>query len=333
MKIFYIEWNDADQRLDKFLKKLFPLATRWLIYKLNRKEKIKISSDGMKFKKQDNEYKLQVWEQVKIFLTDEDFEILQQKPEKQNFSSAEKSVVLKQDIVYEDASLLVMNKNPWINVHPWENKSKEASLIEIVHDYLWDKFSSLTFRPSLVHRLDRDTSWIVVIAKKKDILTRLVNDFKTHNNIKKIYFALVLWKMPAQSWKIEEKLSRTENAHNENKVKIDKDGKEAITYYKVLQEHIFKTKNGEEIISELEIEIQTGRMHQIRVHLANLWNPIIGDKVYWNKSFNHYICQEFHFCRQELHSWKLEFFHYDLNKKVLLEARMKEDMKNFIDKL
>lgn len=333
MKIFSIKWNDADQRLDKFLKKLFPLATRWLIYKLNRKEKIKISSDGMKFKKQDNEYKLQIWEQVKIFLTDEDFEILQQKPEKQQSFSAEKSVVLKQDIVYEDASLLVMNKNPWINVHPWENKSKEASLIEIVHDYLWDKFSSLTFRPSLVHRLDRDTSWIVIIAKKKDILTRLVNDFKTHNNIKKIYFALVLWKMPAQSWKIEEKLSRTENAHNENKVKIDKDWKEAITYYKVLKEHIFKTKNGEEIISELEIEIQTGRMHQIRVHLANLLNPIIGDKVYWNKSFNHYICQEFGFCRQALHAWKLEFFHYERNKKILLEARLKEDMKNFIDKL
>lgn len=333
MKIFFIGADDANQRLDKFLKKLFPQATRGLIYKINRKWKIKISIDGINFLKQDNEYKLPLNSQVKIFLSDTDFSLLQAKKEENKIMYWEKNILKKEDIVYEDGSILLINKNPWINVHPWENKSKEASLIELVHDYFWETLTSLTFRPSLVHRLDRDTSWIVVIAKKKDMLTRLVNDFKTHNSIKKIYFALVLWKLPSKEWKIEENLTRIENATKENKVKIDKNGKNALTYYKVLNEYILETKNGKEIISELEIEIQTGRMHQIRVHLAYIWNPIIGDKLYWNKSFNHYICQEFGFCRQALHAWKLEFFHYERNKKILLEARLKEDMKNFIDKL
>lgn len=75
--------------------------------------------------------------------------------------------LLKEDIVFEDADLLVLNKPSWINVHPWDHKTKETNIIAQVQDYLWDKLNSLTFKPSLIYRIDRDTSGILLIAKKK----------------------------------------------------------------------------------------------------------------------------------------------------------------------
>ena len=228
MKLFTIEENDADQRLDKFLKKLFPWATRSLIYKFNRKDKIKIKFDWSegKFKKRDNEYKLQVWDEIKIFLSDSEFDILTKNPENTALTPnssplgerGRKMVVDKKDIVFEDGHLLVLNKNPGVNVHPWDFKTKELSLITMVHDYLWWKLDSLTFKPSLIHRIDRDTSWIIMIAKKKQILTRLVADLKDHKKIKKTYYALVLWKISSESWTITKKLLRIENAKKTAKV-------------------------------------------------------------------------------------------------------------------
>jgi len=331
MQIFDINENDANQRLDKFLKKLFPKATRSLIYKLNRKWKIKISQDGKIFHKKDNEYKIQKWEKVKIFLSDKDIQILREEEKREEMQKKER--FQEQDIVYQDGDILVVNKSSWINVHPWDHKTNEISLIHLVQDYLWEKLNSLTFRPSLVHRIDRDTSWIVIIAKKKEALSSLVNDFKTHENIKKIYYALVIWKMPQKKWKIEKRLERIENAKNENKVKVSEKWKEAITLYEVIWEKEMKTEKWIIIISELKIEIKTGRMHQIRVHLADNNTPILWDKTYGDKSLNYYVCQKYGLCRQALHAWQIEFLHPIKKKKVFLEARLKDDMKKFLDNL
>lgn len=171
MKLFKIEENDANQRLDKFLRKLFPNAVRSLIFKLNRKNKIKVKfqTSEWKFKKRDNEYKLQVWDEIKIFLSDEEFKKLSERPLSQPFPQGEKGVIHfdKRNIVFEDGDLFVVNKEAWINVHPGDYKTKESNLIAQVQDYLGEKLNSLTFKPSLVHRIDRDTSWILLIAKKK----------------------------------------------------------------------------------------------------------------------------------------------------------------------
>ena len=376
MEIFKIEENDANQRLDKFLKKLFPNATRSLIYKLNRKEKIKIKPSSLtlfteeegdnsnKFKKKDNEYKLQIWDEVKIFLSDEEFEKLScikgnsENKELLHFdwflplqkwhNEDTKNVVFprplgegrvrtkeldKNDIVFEDSHLLVLNKPAWINVHPGDFKTKEISVIQQVQDYLWDKLNSLTFKPSLVHRIDRDTSGILIIAKKKDILSRLMKDFKDHKKVKKTYYAIVLWKLSRNEWTIKKKLERIENAQNENKVQISENWQIAITHYKLLKEHNLQTKEGNITISELEVEIETWRMHQIRVHLASLWNPILWDKNYWDKKMNAFFSRNFWLNRQALHAWKIEFFHYWREKDIQLEARVKEDLKSFVGKL
>ena len=196
MKQFTITENDANQRLDKFLKKLLPNASKTLIFKFNRKDKIKIKFDWSewKFKKRDNEYKIQIWDEIKIFLTDDDFVELQQVKENTNLPEEWERIKFdKVDIVFEDSDLFIINKTSGINVHPADHKTKETNIIAQVQDYLGDKLNSLTFKPSLIHRIDRDTSGILMIAKKKDILSRLVNDFKSHEKVKKTYCKLSMF--------------------------------------------------------------------------------------------------------------------------------------------
>lgn len=326
MKQFTITENDAGQRLDKFLKKIFPNASASLVYKINRKNKIKING-----KKQDNEYKLQVGEEIKIFLNDDEFQTLSQKQEVKKEESREKFDT--KNIVYEDGDILVINKEPGINVHPGDYKTKESNIISQIQDYLGDKLNSLTFKPSLVHRIDRDTSWILIIWKKKDILTRLVADFKEHKKIQKVYYAIVLWKLPASSGKIDKKLLRIEWAKNEDKVQVSEKWQVAISHYKVLKEHTLKTSSGVQIISEVEVEILTGRMHQIRVHMASLGTPILWDNKYWDKAFNSYVAKNFWLTRQALHAWKIQFFHYWKQKNQRLEAKIKKDLTKFLNEL
>jgi 23S rRNA-/tRNA-specific pseudouridylate synthase len=138
--------------------------------------------------------------------------------------------------------------------------------------------------------------------------------------------------MPEKNGTITKKLERIKNAKNENKVQISEKWQEAVTHYSVLNEFFLKTKEWNLIISELEVEIKTWRMHQIRVHLADLWNPILWDKIYWNKKLNAFLEKNYWLERQALHAWKIEFFHYGKEKKMKLEARIKDDLKDFIKK-
>lgn len=348
MKIIIIEENDAHQRLDKFLKKLFVNATRALIYKFNRKGKIKVKQfhphslpfegEGIEqwFKKRDNEFKLWVWDKIKFFISDADIEELTKKitPTTSFLMRETEQKFNKKDIVFEDGDLFIVNKPSGINVHPWDFKSKEVSLIQQVQDYLGEKLNSLTFKPSLIHRIDRDTSGILMIAKKKQILSQLVSDFKKHSQIKKIYLAVVFGKLPQKSGTITKKLLRIENAKNRNKVELNEQwGQTAISHYKVIKEYSVQTDNWWQNISTVEVEIETGRMHQIRVHLASLKCPIIWDKSYGNKSLNYYFEKEFWVNRQMLHAYKISFFHYGRKKEMELQAQLKEDMQDFLRKM
>jgi len=321
MKLFVIQENDAHQRLDRFLKKLLPGASASLVYKLNRKNKVKVNG-----KKQDNEYKLLPGEEVKVFLSDAEFLTLSL-PTKAKESGSQ--TLNKKNIIYEDSDLIVINKDAGINVHPGDHKTKELSLISQVHDYLWDKHTSLTFQPSLIHRIDRNTSGIVLVAKQKHILTKLAKDFREHTNIKKIYRAFVFWKLPHTRGKIDAKLLRIQNAKNENKVRIDQTWQAALTYYTTLNER----KLSENIISEVEVEIHTGRMHQIRVHMAHIGCPIIGDNTYGDKKKNAFVQKYFWLDRQALHAEKITFYHPGKKKSLSLTAHLKPDMAQFLKKI
>jgi len=330
MKQYDITSNDADQRLDKFLKKLLPNASLSYIYKLARKGNIKVITLEWKKTKQDKDYKLFQWEQVQIFLSDSDIAELQEISSPQVFSQIWWQKLQRSDIAYEDDDILIVNKQPGMNVHPGDHKSEEVSLIEQVHDYYGGKLDSLTFKPSLIHRIDRDTSGIIMIAKSKKALTKLSDDFKQHDALQKTYFCVVLWKVSRKSGTITKKLLRIENAKAENKVQVSEKWLEAITHYKLLDEFKVKLPLWQQILTALEVTIETWRMHQIRVHMAALWNPILGDKAYWDKKLNAYFTKYFSIHRHMLHAWKIEFFHPWKKKKIKVQAKLKKDMQNFI---
>lgn len=332
MKEFNITLNDSDQRLDKFLKKLFSSASLSLVYKLLRTWKIKIITVQWNKTKQNKDYKLFVWETVQVFLSD--IEIIEISKNKKSILTVQNNEkLLDSDIIYEDHQLLIINKNPGINVHPGDNKTTEISLIQQVEDHYNGQISSLTFKPSLIHRIDRDTSWIILVAKQKWALTKLAADFKKKDALDKTYYTLVVWKLSREKWTIKKNLLRIENAKNENKVQVADKWLEAITHYEVLWEYTVKIPQWNQIISALWVTIETWRMHQIRVHLAHIWNPILWDKNYGDRSLNSYFEKHFWVTRQMLHAWKITFHHPETNKKMLIEARLKKDMQSFIDKI
>jgi RluA family pseudouridine synthase len=300
------------------LKKLLPNSSLSLIYKINRKNKVKVN-----WKRQDNEYKIQTWDEIKIFLNDDEFEILTIKKEERKQEKSD-NFLDKKDIIYEDWDLLIINKNPGTIVHPGDFKTNEISLIQLVHDYLWNKLNSLTFKPSLIHRIDKETSGIIMIAKTKPALDFMLKQLQD-NKIEKYYLAVCVWTLPEKTWTIKDKIFRIKDAKSENKIKIDnKLWDKAITHYKVIKENIH------EKYSLLECKLETGRMHQIRIHLSHIGHPVVWDNTYWNKWENSFLKRNFGVSRQFLHSYKVSFIHPTKRIKLTFEAKLKPDMESFL---
>lgn len=317
MKQFTITSNDANQRLDKFLKKLLPNAALSLIYKLNRKNAVKVNR-----KREDNEYKIQEGDSIELFVKDEEYATLtaNKTPVSLKNTGTGKQRLDQKDIIHEDDDLLIVNKNPGTIVHPGDFKTTDLSLIAQAQDYLGENFSSLTFKPSLIHRIDKDTSGIVMIAKTKPSLEFMLNALQS-NKIEKVYLAVCLGTPPETRGVIRRKLRRLENAERENKIVIDdEDGQTAVTHYKVLETGI----QGK--FSLVECVLETGRMHQIRVHLASMGCPVLGDNTYGNKQENAFAKRMYGIGRQLLHASRISFVHPSKKVPVTYTAKLKEDM-------
>jgi len=217
-----------------------------------------------------------------------------------------------------------MNKAPGVIVHPGDFKTTNLSLIAQVQDYLGAKLTSLTFKPSLIHRIDKDTSGIVMIAKTKPSLDVMLASLQS-NKIEKVYLAICLGTPTQMSGTIRKKLRRLEHAENTNKVVIDEVvGQSAITHYKVLETNIH------EKYSLIECVLETGRMHQIRVHLASIGCPILGDNTYGDKQENAFAKRTYGVARQFLHASRITFIHPTKKIKVTFTAKLKEDMEGFL---
>lgn len=321
MKQFIITSNDANQRLDKFLKKLLPNAALSLIYRLNRKNSVKVNR-----KREDNEYKIQEGDSIELFIKDEDYAMLTTKKTPASFGGTNKQGLDPKDIVYEDGEILIVNKNPGTIVHPGDFKTTELSLIAQVQDYLGEKLSSLTFKPSLIHRIDRDTSGIVMIAKTKPCLDTMLKALQS-NKIEKIYLAVCVGNPPETRGVIRRKLRRLEHAERENKIVIDDEGGQtAVTHYRVLETDI----HGK--YSLVECTLETGRMHQIRIHLASLGCPVLGDSVYGDRGENAFAKRAYGIGRQLLHASQVSFLHPNKNTPVTFTAKLKEDMARILGK-
>ena len=282
MKSFTISKNDSGQRVDKFILKTFPKLPKSLMFKEIRKKNIKVNR-----KKTDASAILNEGDRIELYLNDE---VLEEKIKHYDFMGASKQL----DIIYEDDNIILIDKKVGLLCHPDGNEYVDT-LISRVKRYLyekgeWNPEDSSTFSPSLANRIDRNTGGIVIAAKNAEAL-RILNDKIKNREIEKYYLTVVHGKMERESDTLTAYLTKD---IRKNKVTVsDKEtdkSKKIVTKYTVLD-----YQNGNSL---LEIDLKTGRTHQIRAHMAYIGHPLLNDGKYGKEQGRY---------RQALYSYKLVF--------------------------
>lgn len=289
MKSFEIKQNDADQRLDKFISKSLPNLPRTLMYKYIRIKRIKVNG-----KRAEISTVLKTGDKIDMYINDEFFE----KPKtRYDFTGAPK----KLDILYEDENIMLLDKKAGLLCHP-DDREYVDTLITRIKRYLYEKGefdpdSESSFTPALVNRIDRNTGGIVIAAKNA-VSLRVLNDQMKKRSLKKFYLCVVHGVMEQKSGLLDGYLVKDESKNRVTVSKKPADGaKEIRTKYKVLS--VDKSKN----LSLVEVELLTGRTHQIRAHFASIGHPLLGDGKYGTNKLN----KDFGYKKQFLYSYKLVF--------------------------
>jgi len=312
VKTIIVEELSKPIRLDKYLKKEIKNISREKIIHCIKDGKIKIEGkDKIK-----PSYVLRGRE--KILLEISDFLDSIKKP------SLIKSQILfpEPEILYEDKDLLVINKPAGIVVHPTINNIDNPSIAS----WFLQKYSFVSnvgkdkLRPGIVHRLDKETSGVLILAKNNLAFDYLKNLFK-ERKIKKKYIALVRGEIKKQQGTIDFPLIRSKKSPIKRKIVIKKNkGKSALTKYKVLKRY--------EGYTLLEIFPETGRTHQIRVHLASIGFPVLGDKIYGkSKKLN-----KLNLSRHFLHAQTISFV-LPSGESIKIQAPLPEDLKNILQQI
>ena len=310
--------NSHGNRIDKFLQSQINELSRTRLQALIRDGQVKINniiinSTSKKIKEKD---------QIKV-----------------NFPPPKKTIIkpnkIPLDILYDDDDIIVINKSSGVVVHPGAGNYNNTIVNGLLFKYK-NNLSSIggKLRPGIVHRIDKDTSGIIVVAKNDNAHINLSKQFSNHS-IKRIYEALIWGSLKPQNGKISEKISRSVKNRQLMAVRKKK-GKIAITNYKTIK--IFQNLNLPKI-SLVECQLETGRTHQIRVHMNFKGNPILGDKSYGKskkkfKRIDPNIEKKINsFDRQALHAKSLGFIHPRTEKEIFFEAKRPEDFATLIKNL
>lgn len=288
MREITIGKNDAGQRLDRFVSKSLPLLPPALLQKYIRLKRIKCNGARAQ-----RDQRLQEGDVLQLYVNDEFFD----KPREDNlFLTLFKPSL---DIVYEDENLMLLNKRPGLVVHADETE-KVNTLINHIQAYLyqkreWNPRWENAFTPALCNRIDRNTGGIVVAAKNAEAL-RILNDKIRDREIAKYYLCIALGRVEPPKGCIECFLRKDEKS---NTVRVYHrpvpEGRSAVTLYQTLR------TRGE--LSLLEVELLTGRTHQIRASMADLGHPLLGDGKYGIGSVN----RKYGETQQALYSYRLRF--------------------------
>jgi 23S rRNA pseudouridine1911/1915/1917 synthase len=224
------------------------------------------------------------------------------------------------NIIYEDADLLVIDKPAGLVVHPAPG-NRDRTLVNALLAHCGDSLSGIggVARPGIVHRLDKDTSGLMVVAKNDVAHQALTKQF-ADRSLSRVYHALV-WGMPVpRQGSIEASVGR--HPRDRKKMAVTGKGRYALTHYKVLKSF--------ELCSRIECKLATGRTHQIRVHLAHIKHPVVGDPVYGKKTGVDVLRN---FPRQVLHAVEIQFVHPRTGKAMRFKTGLPEDIENLIQKL
>ena len=287
MKAFIIQPNDAGQRLDRFIKKAVPALPDSLLQRSIRLKRIKLNKKGAK-----NAAMLAAGDLVEMYLNDEFFSSKENSP---GFLLAGTELA----IVYEDTNLLLLDKAPGLVVHE-DSFGQPDTLINRVCRYLYEKGeydpqNEQSFVPALCNRIDRNTGGIVIAAKNAPTL-RVVNDLIKKRLIDKYYLCMIHGRMTPAQGTLKQFLLKDAD---ENRVEVFDwpvpGAKTALTRYKTLR--------SDEKLSLLEVELLTGRTHQIRASFAHVGHPLLGDHKYGNSKSNLGTGHRF----QALYAYRLVF--------------------------
>ncbi len=298
MKKVIVDNGEKNNRIDSYLSNKVEMS-RVTIQRLVKEEKILVNDKTIKAS-----YKVQ---QGDIIIVNED------EPKETTIKAQDIPV----EIIYEDSDIIVVNKPKGMVVHP-ANGNPDGTLVNSLMAICKNSLSGIggEIRPGIVHRLDKDTSGILIVAKNDKAHINLSEQIKNHE-AKKTYIALVRGIVKENEATINMPIGRS--TKDRKKMAVVRTGKEAITHFKVIKRYHNYTL--------LEIKIETGRTHQIRVHLSQIGYPIVGDTTYSNGK------NEWGIKGQCLHAKSLKFVHPITKKEMFLEAKMPEYFEKIIEEL
>ena len=291
---------DVDNvRLDAYIAKMKSDISRTMIQKLIEEGNILVNGKSKKIS-----YKVQIGDEIELNI-----------PEAKEIELKAENIPV--EVIYEDNDIIVVNKPKGMVVHP-ANGNPDGTLVNAIMAMCKDSLSGIggEIRPGIVHRLDKDTSGLLIVAKNDKAHINMSEQIK-NREVKKIYIALVRGVVSENEATINMPIGRS--TKDRKKMAVRKDGKEAVTHFKVLKRYNKYTL--------LEVKIDTGRTHQIRVHMAEIGHPVVGDMVYSNGK------NEFGVEGQMLHAKSLDFKHPITGKQMHLEAELPEYFEKVLGQL
>ena len=299
MNTLVVDEINKGKRLDSYISDNMDKISRNFAQKLIENQQVTINGKNEKAS-----YKVCVGDKVQVDV-----------PEAQDTKLKAQDIPV--EVVYEDKDIIVVNKPKGMVVHP-ANGNPDGTLVNAILAMCKDSLSGIggEIRPGIVHRLDKDTSGLLIIAKNDEAHVKMSKQIQDRLVTKK-YIALVKGVVKDDEATIDMPIARSKV--DRKKMAVDKDGKQAVTHFKVIKRYKRYTL--------LEIKIDTGRTHQIRVHMAKIGYPVVGDMVYSNGR------NEFGVEGQMLHAKSLEFSHPITGKKMHLEAPLPEYFTKVLEKL
>ncbi len=316
MKEIVITNEFSNQRVDKYVRKYLNEAPLSFIYKLFRKKDVKVNNHWVK-----ENYILQTNDVLRIFVSDAQLEEFNKPKEVKNISFKDLN------IIYEDNNLLIVNKPKGILVHG-DSSEKRLTLTNKVQSYIMSKNEQTDFLCSPIHRLDRNTSGLVIFAKNFKTSQYFMGLLKEKEKIEKYYLCLVVGKT-TKSGTVNIPLYKDDERGMVFKGNINNGAKEAITKYELI------ASNND--FSLLSVQILTGRTHQIRAHFKEINHPLVGDGKYGDFKINKGFNSDFNYDSQFLHAYKIKFnnlegdYKYLSNKEFVSPLNDKE--KEILNKL
>ncbi len=296
--IFKITSEEVNKRIDKYLSEVIENKSRSFIQGLIDNDNIKVNDKLIK-----SNYKLKLNDIIEVNL-----------PEPLELEV--KAEDIKLDIVYEDHDVIVVNKPQGMVVHPAPGNYTGTLVNALLYHCKDLSGINGVIRPGIVHRIDKDTSGILVVAKNDNSHNFLATQLKDHS-MKREYYALVEGRVKNDIGTINEKLGR--DPKDRIKMAVVKDGRDAITHYEVLENYDYTTL--------VKCNLETGRTHQIRVHMAHIGHPLVGDPVYGYKK------SKFKLMGQMLHAKTLGFIHPTTKEFLEFSTELPSYFKNIIEKL